>query len=129
MQRLIITLLFLLLSCGISFAQETEQDIKEKKQHVEQMAQDSTMWSLIMDRMAQDPEMRRQMMQRMMESMNMDGMDSMHKMMNDPEMKEQMQRHMEMMQDSSMMKKHMMCMEMMGQRMEDHEMMHDEHHE
>ena len=112
----------LMLFASAGFAQQTDTEMAEKKQHMMEMMQDSTMRAMMMEYIAENPEMRKQMMQQMQQ-----------KMMDNPEMKERMQKHMKMMQammegkemdhskmkqmmgDSSMMKMHMMCMQMMMQ--------------
>lgn len=128
----------LMLFASAGFAQQTDTEMAEKKQHMMEMMQDSTMRAMMMEYMAENPEMRKQMMQQ--------------KMMDNPEMKERMQKHMKMMQammegkemdhskmkqmmgDSSMMKMHMMCMQMMQDGMMDKDGMksgkdnHEQHH-
>ncbi|HBQ60092.1 MAG TPA: hypothetical protein DD671_10845 [Balneolaceae bacterium] len=82
---------------------------------MQEMMQDSTMRSMMMDHMAQNPEMRKQMMQKMMGSMKMDSTMMMH----DGEMDHS--KMMEMMGNSSMMKMHMMCMQIVQGNMMDGE--------
>ncbi len=109
-----------------------QNEMPANRQHMMSMMQDTSMQNMMMNHIAENPEMRSKMMKALMNSGNNMShgkmMEKMKSIMNNPEMKDRMQKHMAMMQsmmneemdhskmmeNSSMMKMHLMCMQMMS---------------